>query len=84
MRLRATVRHATGNTRHLIHGAEHVDVVAKIASVAIERGDGGWFLFYLDADGTCIADTWHETQDLAKRQATFEFGIDADDWLDVS
>lgn len=77
------MRHATGNTRHLIHGAESVDVVGKIASVEIERGDGGWFLLYLDADGHNVADGWHETLELAKRQATFEFGIDADDWQSV-
>ena len=77
MRERATVQRLTGKTRHVVAG---VDVSARIASVEIEPTDNGCYLHYLDIAGKQLADTWHETRELAKRQARFEFGIDADDW----
>lgn len=42
---------------------------------------GAIYLLRLDADGGCITDTWHETVDAAKQQATFEFGIVEGDWI---
>jgi len=42
--------------------------------------DGAFFLFRLDPNGHCIADTWHQTLDEAKQQANFEYGIEESDW----
>lgn len=80
--MRARVRQATGNVRQLIHGAEPVDVASLIAWVEIEPGDGGYFLFYVDATGDRLADTWHESEERAKAQARFELAITDDDWTD--
>ena len=57
-----------------------VDVTSQIARVEIEQGDGACYLFYFDANGKCLTDTWHETVDGAKAQALFEFQIDEHDW----
>jgi hypothetical protein len=83
MRLRASVRRATGNTRHVIHGAESVDVASRIVWVEIEPADGMYNLFYFDANGDCVADTCHETVKQAKEQAQFEFEIEESDWTAV-
>lgn len=80
MRLRARVRRTTGSTRHVIHGAEAVDLALQVAWVDIERADSGWFLLYRDASGECLADTWHERVELAMAQARAEFAVDATDW----
>jgi hypothetical protein len=41
------------------------------------------YLLRLDADGKYLTDTWRETIDEAKQQATFEFGIAEGGWIDV-
>jgi hypothetical protein len=78
VRLRAKVRRVTGNTRHLVAGAE---ASSLIAWVELEPDDGGYFLLYLDASGQSLTDTWHETVEAAREQARFEFEIDDDDWF---
>jgi hypothetical protein len=45
----------------------------------VEQG-GAFYLFRLDGSGQCIADTWHETVEAAKVQASFEFGVEEGDW----
>ena len=80
MRLRANVRKSTGLTRHLVHGAESIDIAPQIAWVELAAADGAFNLFYFDHAGTCVADGWHETEQLAKAQARFEFEIDDQDW----
>jgi hypothetical protein len=50
------------------------------AWVEIQLSDGGFVLLHMDADGVCLADTWHETLVEAKAQAQFEFGIQDEDW----
>ena len=88
MRLRAKVGEATGKTRHSI-GALIDGVPTPIEDlptpewVEISEEDGAYYLFHLDADGVCFADTWHQSLDEAKEQATFEFGIEPSDWAEV-
>lgn len=88
MRLRAKVIKSTGNTRHYV--AEIVD--SKIAGystppiaswVEIVRDNDGFFLFHLDEEAECVADTFHLTLDEAKRQASFEYELSSDGWFDV-
>jgi hypothetical protein len=43
---------------------------------------GAIYLLRLDADGEYLTDTWHETIDAAKQQASFEFGISEGDWIE--
>jgi hypothetical protein len=88
MRLRAKVSGSTGKTRHSI--ATLVDGIPTPAKelpspewLEISEEDGGYYLFHFDAGGVCFADTWHQTLDEAKQQASFEFGIESEDWSDV-
>ena len=90
MRLRAKVRRATGNTRHFRGHIEGVDVVKDAqlptpAYVEIEpSGDGAFYLFYFNANGEGLTDTWHESVARAKDQAHFEFEIEESDWEEVT
>ncbi len=88
MRLRAQVARATGATRHWVGrpdapGGEQPVSIPSYVEIE-ERADGTAFLFYLGADGKCLADTWHTTVGDAKRQAALEFATTEDDWRDVS
>lgn len=38
-------------------------------------------LIRFDVDGRFAGDSWHETIEDAKRQAKFEFDVEASDWL---
>ena len=88
MRLRAKVTGSTGKTRHTI-GAIVDGEPTPIAElpipewVEISEEDGAFYLFHLDTEGVCFADTWHQTLQEAKEQATFEFGITPDEWIEV-
>jgi hypothetical protein len=90
MRLRANVAKATGATVHrqatLVSGAVVPGTQVFIpARVEIDEArSGGFFLYHYDAAGRCIADTWHATLAEAKEQATFEFEIEAADWVEVT
>jgi hypothetical protein len=88
MRLRAKVNEATGNTRHsigtLIDGVPTpIEDLPTPEWVEISEEDGAYYLFHLDGDGVCFADTWHQSLDEAKQQATFEFGIQPSDWSEI-
>jgi hypothetical protein len=85
MRLRAKVSGSTGKTRHsigdLVDGTPMpVENVQTPEWVEISEEDGAYYLFHLDAEGVCFADTWHQTLEEAKQQAAFEFGIEAKEW----
>jgi hypothetical protein len=85
LRLRAIVRTSTGETTHAfgrIIGQAPVEVqkIPPPASVEILEQDNAFYLLYLDAQGNCLTDTWHDTLDAAKRQAEFEFKISSGDW----
>jgi hypothetical protein len=49
----------------------------------ISEEDGAFFLFYLDAELECFADTWHQTFESAQREAQIGFGIAPDEWREV-
>ena len=90
MRLRANVVRATNATVHRqgkrVHGAL-VPREQSPVSVKVEIGEshaGGVFLYHYDANGRCLADTWHATLAEAKSQAKFEFEIEAGDWVEVT
>lgn len=82
MKLRATVRSVTGRTRHLL-GEPNSGEISRLpdpVTVVVLEQDGAFYLLRLDAEGECIADTWHKTLEAAKAQANFEFGINENDW----
>lgn len=88
MPLRAKVVSSTGKCRHavgkLVGGVPTpVHEIPIPEWVEIAEAEGAFYLFRLDANGVCTADTWHPTLDEAKRQATFEYGIHPDEWIDV-
>jgi len=88
MRIRAKVNGSTGKTRHSI-GTLIDDVPTSVEDsptpkwVEISEEGGAYYLFHLDGEGVCLADTWHQTLDEAKQQASFEFGIGADEWFEM-
>ncbi len=88
MRLRAKVIGTSGKASHHIgtlveSTPTSVRQLPVPACVEIAEEGGAFYLFHLDAEGVCFADTWHQTLDDAKRQAAFEFGIKPDEWTDV-
>jgi hypothetical protein len=48
----------------------------------ISMEGGAFFVFYLDADLVCFADSWHETRESAL-QVGDGFGIGRDEWRPV-
>jgi hypothetical protein len=87
MRLRATVRRMTGRTTH-VQGVRLADafVVTAISApeaVEIMEQDEAVYLLRLNHEGECVADTWHETIEAAKAQASFEYGVKDSDWKDA-
>ena len=78
--LRASVRKVTGATQHSIAGRGGAVEVEAPVTVTVVAGEAGYLLLRLDAQGRCIADTWHATLDEAKAQAAFEFDIRDDEW----
>jgi hypothetical protein len=85
VRLQATVRRRTHTTKHYEgfvddDGQFRVDETPDVCRVEIERQHDGVYLFYFNARGDCIADTWHPTLDEAKAQAADEFLLEEADW----
>ena len=46
----------------------------------VQNPDEGFLLLYCRKDGSAMTDTWHESEDRAKKQAEREFGVRADEW----
>ena len=68
----------TGACRHIVAGG----TLGPADALAIcENEDGAFFLFYCDADWGVVADTWHETIEGAKNQASFEYFGVASTWV---
>lgn len=88
MRLRAIVRGVTGRTTHLrgvpVAGSSEVTKLPDPKAVEIVEQDGGFYLLYLDGDGECTTDTWHQSLEAAKAQANFEFGLEEGDWTNTA
>jgi hypothetical protein len=68
----------TDNTRHTVGGAP----MGKPSTLRIARytDDPGYYLLYLDEQGHEQTDTWHQSLDDAYHQATFEFGVQPQEW----
>jgi hypothetical protein len=53
------------------------------AVLLIEQKPDGIFLFRFTAESHCVGDTWHESIDAAKEQASFEFNDLITQWKEV-
>jgi hypothetical protein len=86
MKLRANVSRIAGVSHHADHvDGRHVqDVQALTMQVEITEGPPGFSLLHMDAEGDCVADTWHPTLAEAVRQAKTQFGIEEADWTSTS
>ena len=77
--LRARVRRATGHTHHRRVGTS--GPLLQVAEVVRIVADGGAYLLLRFAgDGSPLTDTWHPTEEEAKRQALVEYEIGFSDW----
>ena len=61
----------TGNTKHIIHGHERSDFHGL--AICQYAGEEGYYLFYCDEHWAEITDGFHDTIQLAKDQAAFEY-----------
>ncbi|MFN7292137.1 MAG: hypothetical protein ACK5YR_21580 [Pirellula sp.] len=78
-RCKATTLHSTGHFDS--QGTPVVDkMIENPCALSIVSEDGSIYLWRLNEEGECVADTWHMTVDEAKRQAEFEFEIDRSGW----
>lgn len=86
--LQADVRQVTERTKRslglIIEGVPvPIEKISPPAWVEIESDPEGFFLLRFNSKGECIADTWHESLEAAKKQAHFEFNIVEKDWKNL-
>lgn len=86
--LRADVKQVTRRTKHsvgwIIEGVPvPIEPIPPPVWVEIESAEEGFFLLRFNSRGECIADTWHESLEAAKKQAQVEFCIVGNDWKEV-
>jgi hypothetical protein len=72
-------RKVTHRTRHYRYG-ELLPAPDSVEIVELVPAAPGYYLLYLDKDGTEMNDTWHETIAAAMEQAEYEFGLLREDW----
>lgn len=69
----------TGIVRHYrdsgLLPAPHSLLISELAD------SSGFYLFYLDADGKELNDTYHDTLEAAEHQAEIEFGVKSREWI---
>lgn len=80
MRLRAKVRNVTGATTHLQLGRSGVSSIRDPETIEIREEKGAIFLLRFGPDDEFLSDTWHESVEVAKAQAKFEYGTEDGDW----
>lgn len=88
MRLRAKVRQVLRSSTNFIGTIRDnqpvpVTQLPNPEWLEISEEDGAFFLYYLDADLNCFADTWHQTLESAQREAMLGFGVMPDQWVEV-
>ena len=88
MKLRAPVKSVTGTTKHflgtVIDGKPvPVQLIPSPTWVEIVEKDGWFYLYRYDDNNVCLADSLFEDVEKAKSQATFEFDIAEEDWVEM-
>lgn len=86
MKLEATVKTATGNTKnYLVQRSSpeqtNLSEFPPAERVEIVEDDDGYFLFRYSATNEFAGDSWFESIEECMRQAEFEYGIVASDWI---
>lgn len=71
----------TGRTRHF-RNAVLLPVPASLR-IAQFPGDTGYYLLYLDSHGNEMTDTHHESVEAAMAQASFEFNVRPEEWVNT-
>ncbi len=79
MKLRANVIASRNTTIHC--GAEIK--ASQPAYLEIVQDDRLYFLFRMDRESNCIADTCHTSLDEAKSQADFEYELSPEGWQET-
>jgi hypothetical protein len=68
----------TGFCTHLNHGGQSIEPAAALAVCVPPEEPPQYYLFHCDPSWRVLADTWHETLELAQRQAEAEYrGVSA-------
>jgi hypothetical protein len=75
--------HPTGNCKHrLLHRKEPLGPAAGLV-VCRYAGESGFYLFSCDRHWRGLADTWHQTEEEARRQAEFEYEGVSHIWVEI-
>lgn len=85
MRLRATIKHVSGDSRNLsvmVGSRRGFATMPDPVALRILPDGAGFSLLRIDASGMSVAHTWHATLADAKAKASADYGIGASDWED--
>jgi hypothetical protein len=77
-------RHYVGLPPQLTGGTDTREEMIRPAFLTIEEKEDGVFLTRFTSTGEYVGDTWHESIELAERQAEFEFRGFYSDWRSIS
>jgi hypothetical protein len=70
-----------GRTKHASNGQEFPPFTSLV--ICQSPGDAGFFLMHICENGRA-ADTWHENLEDALHQAEWEFGVQAEEWIEAN
>jgi hypothetical protein len=76
-----TARHFVGLPPELTGGVDRRHEMGPPALIVIYVEQDGVCLYRYDDRGKSVGDTWHESVEEAKHQATFEYGPRVGSWL---
>ncbi|MBS2017593.1 MAG: hypothetical protein JST00_32235 [Deltaproteobacteria bacterium] len=82
MRLRATLKHVSGDARNVsvMVGRGGVAKMPDPVALRIVPDGAGYSLLRIDAGGMSVSHTWHPSLDAAKAKGSADYGISASDW----
>ncbi len=88
MRIKAYIFRSTEVTKHYKSSIENGKIEAneEVSSpkwIEISEEEDGVYLYHFSSGNNCIADTWHESIEDAKKQAMFEFGVAEEQWSPI-
>jgi hypothetical protein len=70
---------STGAVRHFSDG-RLLSIPHELRIVRYVGGSGGYYLFYFDAQGALMTDTFHSSLEEALEEADREFRVKANEW----
>lgn len=78
------VKHFLGLPPELSDGEDTRQELGPARFLVTEEGPDGVFLYRYSIKGECVGDTWHQSVDDAKHQATYEYEGLVGEWFEVS